>query len=244
WKGEPVGTVGQGRRVACFVLPGLEVHRLAWADTEQNSQHFGAAGLERQGRIKAAAGLLDRGEMECSRVGNRLEMGGVRCIGIVFGDCPKLPLRQIGDRLRKHAKPVEIGIMGVVAVTRPKARIDGKLQEVGKPPLLFVGSSITSTPKSLNMSPSPLGSPPPKVWARAPDREATSAVLAIAPVRKKLRRSALMFIDTSASCHSFADGATAQQHRSRSVGPEKRYLESVGPLVEATFPARRYSIAR
>ena len=37
---EPVGGVGERRRVAGFVLPGLEVHRFRRADAEQDAQHF------------------------------------------------------------------------------------------------------------------------------------------------------------------------------------------------------------
>ena len=37
---QTVRGVGQGRRVAGFVLPGLEVHDLAAADAEQDAQHL------------------------------------------------------------------------------------------------------------------------------------------------------------------------------------------------------------
>ncbi len=39
-KHQPIGGVGYSRRVACLVVPGLKVHGLAWADTEQDAQHF------------------------------------------------------------------------------------------------------------------------------------------------------------------------------------------------------------
>ena len=40
---EPAGGIGQGRRVAGFVLPGLEVHDLGAADAEQDAQHLWVA---------------------------------------------------------------------------------------------------------------------------------------------------------------------------------------------------------
>src|SRR5204863_1755876 len=60
-------------------------------------------------------------------------------VGIVLGDCPKLPLREIGYRLRKDAEPVEIGVVAVIAVARPKTGIDRELQKIGQPLLFLVG---------------------------------------------------------------------------------------------------------
>src|SRR5271165_2844469 len=101
-KHEPIRRVLQRRRIASFVLPGLEVHRLARADAEQDQQDLRMGDPLRQRRIETGAALLDQGEMERRRVGDGLEMVLIGCIGIGSGDRLELPLEQTRDRRRKY----------------------------------------------------------------------------------------------------------------------------------------------
>src|SRR5207245_8572085 len=75
WKHQSVGRVGQRRRVACLVLPGLEVHCLSRADAKQYPQDLWTGDSLSQRWVEAVAPLLDKGEMESRRVGDRLNMG-------------------------------------------------------------------------------------------------------------------------------------------------------------------------
>ncbi len=49
--------VGQRKRIAGLVLPGLKVHGLAWADTQQDSQNFQIGYLLSERGIEAGAAL-------------------------------------------------------------------------------------------------------------------------------------------------------------------------------------------
>ena len=83
--------------------------------------------------------------MKGRRVGDRLKVSGICDVAIVLGNCPELTLGEIGHRIREHAKTVEIGIVAVIAITGPKARIDSELHEIGKALLVFVGSRGAAT---------------------------------------------------------------------------------------------------
>jgi hypothetical protein len=76
-------------RVASLVRPGLEM-RLGRADTEQDSQDHWIGDPQGQCRVEARAALLDKGEMECRRVGDRLDLVLIVCIGIGSGNCRML----------------------------------------------------------------------------------------------------------------------------------------------------------
>src|SRR5207244_12259757 len=112
------GRVRTGRRVACLVVPGLKVHGLAWADTEQDAQHFRIADPLRQRGVEAGAPLLDKPKMEARCVGNRLEVirdgrGSPRFkplqVPIVSGNGRKLPFQQTRDGWWERV--TEIGVL-------------------------------------------------------------------------------------------------------------------------------------
>jgi hypothetical protein len=79
WKYQSIRGVGQRRRIARLVLPGLKVHRLRRADTQQDAQHLPMSDPLRQRRVETGATLFDRGKMKARCVGDRLEgSGGAR----------------------------------------------------------------------------------------------------------------------------------------------------------------------
>jgi hypothetical protein len=83
--------------------------------------------------------LLDKGEMECRRVGNGLDV--VLISYIDRGDCwMRLPFDEQGwDRLRKNKRRIKIGILVAAAIPRPPTGIDDKLHEIGEPQFSLVG---------------------------------------------------------------------------------------------------------
>ena len=113
---QPGRGVGQRRRVAGFVLPGLEVHDLAAADAEQDSKHFLAGDPLRQGGVEARAALLDEGEVEAGRVGDRLQVVGIREVTVVAGNRRMLADGERRDGLRQGV--AEVGVERVAAVAR------------------------------------------------------------------------------------------------------------------------------
>jgi hypothetical protein len=85
-EGEPGGWVGERRRVAGFVLPGLEVHDLGAADAEQDPQHLAVSDPLGELGVEAGTGLLDPGEVEAGRVRDRLQVVGRIEVGVAPGD--------------------------------------------------------------------------------------------------------------------------------------------------------------
>jgi len=71
-KDQTVRGIGEGRRIAGFVLPGLEVHNLAAAYAEQDSQHLVVGDPLGERSVEARTTLLDPREVEAGRVGDRL----------------------------------------------------------------------------------------------------------------------------------------------------------------------------
>src|SRR6266480_5138779 len=71
-KRQPVGGVGQRRRITGFVVPRLKVHCFGGPDTEQDSLRLREADPLRQRWIQTGAALLDKPEVEAGRVGDRL----------------------------------------------------------------------------------------------------------------------------------------------------------------------------
>ena len=65
------GGIRVGIRVARLVLPGLEMHRLGWADAEQDSQNVRMGDPLSQLRIDAGAALLNKGKVEPCGEGDR-----------------------------------------------------------------------------------------------------------------------------------------------------------------------------
>src|ERR1700720_345606 len=119
-------------RVARLVVPGLEVGGLGRADTEQDPQDLWMGYPLGQGRVEAAAAYLDEGEMECRRVGDRLDVIKRSEGGIGSGNCRMLPSVQARDRLRKIRLGVsKIWVKVAAAIPRPPTGIDGELREIG-----------------------------------------------------------------------------------------------------------------
>jgi hypothetical protein len=136
-----IGQRSHGHRnpVACFVVPGLEVGGLGRADTEQDSQDLWMGYPLRQGRVEAAAALLDKAEMECRRVGDGLDVIIRSKVGIGPGDCRKLPGEQGWDCLREHERWVKIRVIGAAAIPRPPTGVDFEPHEIGEPFFCFIG---------------------------------------------------------------------------------------------------------
>jgi hypothetical protein len=61
----------------------LEVHGLAGADAQQDSQDFQVGDVLCQRRIKASATLLDESEVESRRESDRLEVIGKRGLRVI-----------------------------------------------------------------------------------------------------------------------------------------------------------------
>ena len=132
-------SIGQRRRVSGLVLPGLEVHGLGRADTEQDEQNLRVGDLLGQCRVETGAALLDHGEMERRRVGNGLDVVLGSEVGIGPGNCRKMPCEQTWDRLRKHESRVKIRAIGAATIPRPPTGIDFELHEIGEAFFCFHG---------------------------------------------------------------------------------------------------------
>src|SRR4029077_12273128 len=121
-----VGYVGC---VACLVLPSLEVHGPGPADTQKNSQDLQIGYLLSQGRVQAAAALLDEREVESCRVRNRLQMVGDVAIAIqdqiaiVQRNGRMLSLGKVRDGVLESCSEVGVGCRA--AVPRPPGSVYG-----------------------------------------------------------------------------------------------------------------------
>ena len=130
-KDQPVGRVGQWWGIARFVVPGLEVHGLGWADAQQNPQHLGMGDSLCQRWIKAGAALFDHGEVKARRVSDCLEMDGIRKIGIGSWNRWELPRYQTGNGLREGIAKIRVFV--ITPVAGPPTGVHAELHEVGKP---------------------------------------------------------------------------------------------------------------
>ena len=128
---QTVRGIGQGRRIAGFILPRLEVHNLGAADAEQNSQHLVVGDPLGERGVYAGASLLDPREVEAGRVGDRLQVVRRSEVAIVSRNRRKLPSSQAWDGLREGV--AEVGVQRVAAVARPETGVDGQLHQVGEP---------------------------------------------------------------------------------------------------------------
>src|SRR5258708_39746235 len=104
-------------------MPGLEMSRFGWPDTEQDSQNLHVAHSQCQRRIKAVAALFDGGEGECRRVGYCLNMIIGREAGVRSWNCCELAFVESRDSLWKCKARLEIGIGGATAVASPPPRV-------------------------------------------------------------------------------------------------------------------------
>src|SRR6266852_1661476 len=141
-KDQPISGVGQRRRVACLVLPGLEVLCFGWPDAEQDTQHFRMGDPLSQRWVEAGPPLLDKRKVESSRVGDRLEMIFGGQVAIVSGNRRELPRTQTGDCLSESV--TEVGILRAAAVPRPPTGVHRELHEVGEPSDLLGACRLTA----------------------------------------------------------------------------------------------------
>src|SRR6266496_6572711 len=70
-------------------------------------------------RVEAGTALLDPGEVEAGRVGDRLQVVGRGEVGVATRDRRVLAGGEAGDGVWEHV--AEVGVLRVAAVTRPEA---------------------------------------------------------------------------------------------------------------------------
>src|SRR5713101_6612142 len=121
---------------------GLEVLCLGWPDAEQDAQHFRMGDPLSQRWVEAGPPLLDKGKVESSRVGDRLEMVFGGQVAIVSGNRRELSRTQTGDCLSESV--TEVGILRAAAVPRPPTGVHRELHEVGEPSDLLGACRLTA----------------------------------------------------------------------------------------------------
>jgi hypothetical protein len=99
---EPVRRVGQRRRIAGLVGPGLKVHGFGGPDTDQDSQNLHTFSSLGHGGIQAAPALLDGRHVKSRGVRDRLNVTVGSKIRIGPGDGRELPFCETGHRLREN----------------------------------------------------------------------------------------------------------------------------------------------
>jgi hypothetical protein len=132
------------RRITCLVLPGLKVHCLGWADTEEDSQDFRTAYSLSKRWIQAGAALLDKPEVKSCRVSDRLKVVARGQVGIGSRNCRKLPAKQSWDRLGKREVGIQVRVIDRAAIPSPVTGIHGELHEVCKPSDLLCPCRLTT----------------------------------------------------------------------------------------------------
>src|SRR6516165_4017523 len=85
-------------RIAGFVLPGLKVHCLGWTDAKEDPQNLRVGYSLSKPRVEAGTTLLDKGEVEARREGNRHDQVSVVRVSISSGNRRVLPTIQTRDR--------------------------------------------------------------------------------------------------------------------------------------------------
>ena len=96
------------------------MHGLSGSDADQNPQDLHTGSPLRHRRVKAGATLFDGREMECRRVGNRLDVGLRGEVGISSGNCCMGSCGQTRNGLRKLECGIEIGVSRVASVRKPE----------------------------------------------------------------------------------------------------------------------------
>jgi hypothetical protein len=81
--------------------------------------------------VEAGTALLDPGEVEASRVGDRLQVVGWGEVGVCARDRRMLAAGEAGDGVWENV--AEVGVLRVAAVARPEAGVDRQLHQVGQP---------------------------------------------------------------------------------------------------------------
>jgi hypothetical protein len=141
-KHQSISGVGQSRRIACLVVPGLKMGCLGWADTEQDAQHFQIGDSLSQRWVEAGATLLDIPKVEARRVGDRLDVVSGGEVAIVSGNRRKFASIQTRDGLSERA--TQIWVLRAAAVACPPTGIHGELHEVGEPSNLLGAGRFTT----------------------------------------------------------------------------------------------------
>lgn len=147
--GETSVGVGYGQSVACFVLPGLEMHGFAGADAQQDAQDFEICYLLGKRGVQTGSSHFDESKVKACGESNRLEMGGdafgviaaeaaTVCVRIRSGDGGVLLHMQAWHGLNKWRTGIKIRVSDA-AIPRPEAGVDGQLHEVGE--ALFPGGT-------------------------------------------------------------------------------------------------------
>lgn len=147
--GETSVGVGYGQSVACFVLPGLEMHGFAGADAQQDAQDFEICDLLGKRGVQTGSSHFDESKVKACGESNRLEMGGdafgviaaeaaTVCVRIRSGDGGVLLHIQAWHGLNKWPTGIKIRVSDA-AIPRPEAGVDGQLHEVGE--ALFPGGT-------------------------------------------------------------------------------------------------------
>src|SRR4029077_6305669 len=126
--------VRQRNRVACLIVPNLEVHDLRSTDADRDSQHFRTRHPLAESGVKASASLLDKRKVKSSRVGDSLDVVWIEKVVLGCGNCRMLPNSQTGDCLRKRR--TQIGIF-FAAIPSPPSCVHAKLLEICEPPGLL-----------------------------------------------------------------------------------------------------------
>src|SRR3984893_14061576 len=119
-------------------MPGLKVRSFCWSDAKQDTRDFQGAHALRECRVKTAAALLDKSEMEPCGTGNGLGMvRDASRLGIVSnqvriasGNGGVLTLGKCGNGIRESI--TEIGIFCGAPIAGPPTGVHGELSEVGE----------------------------------------------------------------------------------------------------------------
>ena len=106
------------------------MHDLRAANAEQDPQRLGMGDPLGERGVEARTALLDEGEVEAGRVGDRLEVVGRAEVVVAAWDCRELPCAEARDCLRERV--AEVGVLRVAAVAGPEAGVDGQLRQVGE----------------------------------------------------------------------------------------------------------------
>src|SRR4029077_21106116 len=118
-------------------MPNLEVHDLRPTDTDGDSQHFRTGHALTESGVEAGAGLLDKGKVKSSGVGDSLDMVRVVQVALRYGNCRMLcnsPRHRIMCQTRNSLRKRRAKIRVLLAsITSPPSRVHTELLEVCEP---------------------------------------------------------------------------------------------------------------
>src|SRR5439155_25892285 len=102
------------RRINRNIRPGLKMHCLGRADTDQDSQHLSTRSSQCHRGVETVATLFNGWKVESSGIRDRLQEIRITCIRIGPGNCRVLIYEQARDRLREDMVWIKIRVMTVV----------------------------------------------------------------------------------------------------------------------------------